>query len=487
MPSFYMNAPDCICSPGRLPLGAFCAGRDDLEREALHDDRISIRAPRAGCDQAAATKKGFMSEFQSTRPVWGATVLPASLDGSRLFQSTRPVWGATISNAASQVDYGISIHAPRVGRDFPPAAKGVSMPDFNPRAPCGARRAAAMAALVHQSISIHAPRVGRDVLSFSFARQSVRFQSTRPVWGATRRAPSRPSLRCYFNPRAPCGARPFPPPGPLSRKQISIHAPRVGRDTLLVSPDLEAEAFQSTRPVWGATLSAARPALAETNFNPRAPCGARHDYLHDKQVDKAQISIHAPRVGRDCSYPISPYSMCISIHAPRVGRDRIFKLRFIRNPISIHAPRVGRDWYEPVGHRQGLYFNPRAPCGARRARFVFRTCRQDISIHAPRVGRDGALSLSFSLVVISIHAPRVGRDRWQCSFLPGSRYFNPRAPCGARQAYTVTIAAESDFNPRAPCGARPLDVAFLQSSPPNFNPRAPCGARPRMHRQLSLP
>lgn len=50
MPSFYMNAPDCICSPGRLPLGAFCAGRDDLEREALHDDRISIRAPRAGCD-----------------------------------------------------------------------------------------------------------------------------------------------------------------------------------------------------------------------------------------------------------------------------------------------------------------------------------------------------------------------------------------------------------------------------------------------------
>lgn len=51
MPSFYMNAPDCICSPGRLPLGAFCAGRDDLEREALHDDRISIHAPRVGARQ----------------------------------------------------------------------------------------------------------------------------------------------------------------------------------------------------------------------------------------------------------------------------------------------------------------------------------------------------------------------------------------------------------------------------------------------------
>lgn len=53
MPSFYMNAPDCICSPGRLPLGAFCAGRDDLEREALHDDRISIHAPRGGATPQA--------------------------------------------------------------------------------------------------------------------------------------------------------------------------------------------------------------------------------------------------------------------------------------------------------------------------------------------------------------------------------------------------------------------------------------------------
>ena len=112
-----MNAPDCICSPGRLPLGAFCAGRDDLEREALHDDRISIRAPRAGCDQAAATKKGFMSEFQSTRPVWGATdikcarlmVLPISIHAPRV--------GRDHYCATAREYYAISIHAPRVGRD----------------------------------------------------------------------------------------------------------------------------------------------------------------------------------------------------------------------------------------------------------------------------------------------------------------------------------------------------------------------------------
>ena len=32
--------------------------------------------------------------------------------------------------------------------------------------------------------------------------------------------------------------------------------------------------------------------------------------------------------------------------------------------------------------------------------------------------------------------------------------FNPRAPCGARQALRIRLAPGHDFNPRAPCGAR---------------------------------
>ena len=145
MPSFYMNAPDCICSPGRLPLGAFCAGRDDLEREALHDDRISIRAPRAGRD--------FL----------------------RLQDIARAL---------------ISIHAPRVGRDCIPLNPAEQPENFNPRAPCGARqfdeeiaatgipfqstRPVRGATLTRKNrwctwtISIHAPRAGCDL-----ARQRV--------------------------------------------------------------------------------------------------------------------------------------------------------------------------------------------------------------------------------------------------------------------------------------------------------------------------
>ena len=56
--------------------------------------------------------------------------------------------------------------------------------------------------------------------------------------------------------------------------------------------------FQSTRPVWGATVGV-------LVIVPNAQ----------------QISIHAPRVGRDQTVPNLHSPPLISIHAPRVGRD----------------------------------------------------------------------------------------------------------------------------------------------------------------------
>ena len=37
----------------------------------------------------------FTRRFQSTLPVWGATITPDQLLSDTLFQSTLPVWGAT--------------------------------------------------------------------------------------------------------------------------------------------------------------------------------------------------------------------------------------------------------------------------------------------------------------------------------------------------------------------------------------------------------
>ena len=83
--------------------------------------------------------------------------------------------------------------------------------------------------------------------------------------------------------------------------EISIHAPREGRDCTLIVILKLCPVFQSTRPARGAT--------AEIGSRP----------VFDKT-----ISIHAPREGRDDAAACrAPNHQAISIHAPREGRDRI--------------------------------------------------------------------------------------------------------------------------------------------------------------------
>ena len=78
---------------------------------------------------------------------------------------------------------------------------------------------------------------------------------------------------------------------------ISIHAPHAGRDELDRVLQFT-EAFQSTRPMRGAT-----------------------DFEHPA-IYREQISIHAPHAGRDYGYGDGVKSFNrISIHAPHAGRD----------------------------------------------------------------------------------------------------------------------------------------------------------------------
>ena len=180
-----MNAPDCICSPGRLPLGAFCAGRDDLEREALHDDRISIRAPRAGRDCCARMVAAAHSDFNPRAPCGVRHKNDGNWRGEQRFQSTHPVRGAT----------------------WQERARSTSRHNFNPRTPCGVRR----------WIRLLLPG-------------TTNFNPRAPC-GARPRRGNCPCCKQYFNPRAPCGARLQPRLCVFCVWDISIHAPRVGRDT----------------------------------------------------------------------------------------------------------------------------------------------------------------------------------------------------------------------------------------------------------------
>ena len=101
--------------------------------------------------------------FQSTHPVWDATVLCGRcVTDTCLFQSTHPVWDATtlegswaaaIAYFNPRIPYGmrrhshgdtlpatlISIHASRMGCDFTFPIRTIIVNDFNPRIPYGMR------------------------------------------------------------------------------------------------------------------------------------------------------------------------------------------------------------------------------------------------------------------------------------------------------------------------------------------------------------
>ena len=81
-----------------------------------------------------------MSEFQSTRPVWGATRLERLARAAQMISIHAPRVGRDLEDDDNIGLATISIHAPRVGRDH-----GGS---------CTQRKV---------WISIHAPRVGRDL------------------------------------------------------------------------------------------------------------------------------------------------------------------------------------------------------------------------------------------------------------------------------------------------------------------------------------
>ena len=150
--------------------------------------------------------------------------------------------------------------------------------------------------------------------------------------------------------------------------------------------------------------------------------------------------------------------------------------------ISIHAPLAGCDIDDLIPYANNAKFQSSAPSrGVRpRARSGSRTAGGNISIHAPHAGRDSASMTHFfaSPIIsihaprrgarqrrhyvlacrqplISIHAPRAGRDRSVMAGMVASRrYFNPRAPCGARLCLTVLGISYRDISIHAPRAGR---------------------------------
>ena len=151
-----------LCEIGRhFNPRAPCGARPNDSAFNTHPFHFNPRAP-CGARHYLETTITDIDLFQSTRPVRGATLGYSAALSTFSFQSARPVRGATSSDP-KQAGWG---------------------QNFNPRAPCGARRLRAV-----------------------LAGHKEPFQSARPVRGAT------------INIRS------------TTKKQlISIRAPRAGRD-----------------------------------------------------------------------------------------------------------------------------------------------------------------------------------------------------------------------------------------------------------------
>ena len=255
------------------------AGRDRVaERESNPNIYFNPHAP-CGARLATVLTKSPRTEFQSTRPMRGATLHLPQFSDTQIFQSTRPMRGATLEQllppswqkfqstrpmrgATRVIERGkfvgaISIHTPHAGRDGVLGARADKSPDFNPHAPCGARPTQQYYGQYELGFQSTRPMRGAT-LPRSRGKGQILFQSTRPMRGATAAQGRYSYQSTYFNPHAPCGARHYPKSIRLHPQKISIHTPHAGRDPNRRSGRCWRSTFQSTRPMRGATGVQAR-------------------------------------------------------------------------------------------------------------------------------------------------------------------------------------------------------------------------------------
>ena len=418
---------------------------------------ISIHAPRVGSDRAGRQIDPVLIHFNPRSPCGERLFRSKSAHFLHDFNPRSPCGERLAAMPAPPPTREISIHAPRVGSDDRRADQGHCRP----------------------GISIHAPRVGSDGLGgkyilFHFLFQStlpvwgatclaksrmatIIFQSTLPVWGATRsprfhgdpprnfnpRSPCgerrghlRITPRCLpdFNPRSPCGERLKPPPVVLRLRSI----------------------FQSTLPVWGATVRVLEHHGVPVDFNPRSPCGERPCWLVPRsRVWRFQSTL--PVWGATWSRPsgsgtrpdFNPRSPCGE--RPRAGGSITIWWYFNPRSPCGERPDAGRASLFRLRH-----FNPRSPCGERRKTGA--CCSGTCSDFNPRSpcgerprlpGRDPhCKGFQSTLPVWGATRARVPSRR--------VRLFQSTLPVwGATRPVPAGAGPGSDFNPRSPCGERP--------------------------------
>ena len=168
------------------------------------------------------------------------------------------------------------------------------------------------------------------------------------------------------------------------------------------------------------------------DFNPRTPCGVRLSVCSSSESSKTFQSTHPLRgatlIGRfgrfvllfQSTHPLRGATMAVD------GCGDCFV-------ISIHAPLAGCD----------------------SAKYAFSAALELFQSTHPLRGATRTASPVTSGQYISIHAPLAGCDYSKKRRKSHNDNFNPRTPCGVRQAHHLRLPHTHHFNPRTPCGVRP--------------------------------
>ena len=159
----------------------------------------------------------------------------------------------------------------------------------------------------------------------------------------------------------------------------------------------------------GATRRCKSTLIQRCDFNPRTPCGVRHEKKSTDAVIKEFQSTHPMRGA--------------------TGGAGIVKIRL---PISIHAPHAGCDLLCEDNYSPDCLFQSTHPMrGATVAYIRVSTLEQFQSTH-PMRGATYLYAAGAACECISIHAPHAGCDRSGTCSARNPEHFNPRTPCGVR-------------------------------------------------------
>ena len=258
-------------------------------------------------------------------------------------------------------------------------------------------------------------------------------------------------------------------------------------------------AFQSTRPLRGATLTGMtfREMFGISTHAPLAGRDLRHQRTH---ADERKISTHAPLAGRDMPPKRRNQHENISTHAPLAGRDQEGKQAYGSNeqfqptrPLrgaTLWALRHGAvELFQPTrplrgativsdrGREEQIFqptrplrgatafesldciggtFQPTRPLRGATMEEQFRLKRiWSISTHAPLAGRDLRHGHDGKLNPISTHAPLAGRDHLKKFSGMPSKVFQPTRPLrGATQELHVIFTAARLISTHAPLAGR---------------------------------